>query len=124
LTPQVLSDPGWRERFTREAHICAGVSHPNVLMVFDHGIRAGTPYLVTELIEGESLLSLMADKTRLTAGTVFALIEQILDGLEAVHAVGVVHRDLKPENVLIQSQPDLVVKISDFGVAKRAGGGG
>ena len=124
LTPRTPDDLGWRERFMREAHVCAGLSHRNVLLVYDHGVRAGTPYLVTELVEGQSLAAAMLDPVPLTAGAVFTIVEQILDGLEAVHALGVVHRDLKPENVLITSGPDLVVKISDFGLAKRAGGSG
>lgn len=124
LNADALADPAWRERFMREAQTCANLSHPNVLMVFDHGLVGGRPFLVTELVEGQSLALLMGDRARLTAGAVFTVVEQLLDGLEAIHDAGVVHRDLKPENVLVTGGPDLVVKISDFGVAKRAGGHG
>lgn len=108
--------PDRLERFTREAQAAAALHHPNVLVVYDVGTDACGPFIVSELLEGETL------RDRLTSGVVWPLRKgldtaiQIGRGLAAAHARGIVHRDLKPENVFIGD--DDVVKILDFGLAR------
>jgi eukaryotic-like serine/threonine-protein kinase len=102
-------------RFEQEAHAAAALNHPNILAVYDIGTQADAPFIVSELLEGQTL------GDRLNAGPVAArkAIEQALQiahGLAAAHDKGIVHRDLKPENVFITQ--DNRIKILDFGLAK------
>ncbi len=114
------SDPQLRLRFEREARALSSVSHPNLCALYDVGeLEQGAPYLVMELLKGETL------RDRLDAGTLpirkaLAFASQIAAGLAAAHAQGVIHRDLKPENIFI-TKGDLL-KILDFGLATRATG--
>jgi serine/threonine protein kinase len=106
-----------RSRFEREARAVAALNHPNIIAVYDFGIEGGQQYIVSELLEGESLRSLLKGKPLL----VRRLIEigaQIADGLAASHCAGIVHRDLKPENVMLTK--DGRAKILDFGLARHA----
>jgi hypothetical protein len=110
-----LGDPDRLRRFEREARAVAALNHPNILAVFDVGSEEGTPYVVFELLEGQTL------RRRLKLGPlpVRKAIEhavQICRGLAAAHAQGILHRDLKPENLFLTS--DGQVKILDFGLAK------
>jgi len=104
-------EPETNDRATREARIVASLNHPNILSLHDIGIQDGAMYLVTELIDGESLGGL-----RPTLRKALDIAAQIADGLSAAHAAGVTHRDLKPDNVMVTR--DGRVKILDFGVAK------
>src|SRR5262252_4738826 len=102
-------------RFEQEARAVGQLSHPNILAVYDVGTHAGTPYIVSELLEGESL------RTRLHGGSIpvkkaIDYAKQIAEGLAAAHDKGVVHRDLKPDNLFILH--DGRIKILDFGLAK------
>jgi hypothetical protein len=102
-------------RFEQEAHAAAALNHPNILAVYDIGIQADAPFIVSELLEGQTV------RDRLNAGPVAArkAIEQALQiahGLAAAHDKGIIHRDLKPENVFITQ--DNRIKILDFGLAK------
>ena len=119
LPGSVARDEGSRARFEREAQAVAALSHPNVLAIFDTGVDDGQMYVVTELLEGETL------RDRLRHGPVPArkAIEwasDIAHGLAAVHDKQVVHRDLKPENIFLTSAGR--VKILDFGLAKAPAG--
>ena len=114
LPTQIAHDTDRRARFEREARAIAALTHPNILAIHDVGTHAGTTYLVTELLEGETL------RQRFGAGAIAPrkAIEigiQIAGGLAAAHDKGIVHRDLKPENVFITR--DGRVKILDFGLA-------
>jgi eukaryotic-like serine/threonine-protein kinase len=116
VLPQALSlDSDRLRRFEQEALATAALNHPNILAVFDIGTHEGAPYVVSELLEGETL------RERLRGGSLamrkaldYAL--QIAHGLAAAHEKGIIHRDLKPENLFITK--DGRVKILDFGLAK------
>jgi eukaryotic-like serine/threonine-protein kinase len=106
-----------RERFEREARLASSLSHPNVVAVYDVGFQDDKPYLVTELLRGETL------RERLTKGpvpiaTALEWAAQMAQGLAAAHESGIVHRDLKLENVFVTR--DGHVKLLDFGIAKGA----
>src|SRR5271166_351477 len=116
VLPQALSlDADRMRRFEQEALATAALNHPNILAVFDIGTSEGSPYVVSELLEGETL------RDRLRTGAIatrksldYAL--QIAHGLAAAHEKGIIHRDLKPENLFVTK--DGRVKILDFGLAK------
>jgi eukaryotic-like serine/threonine-protein kinase len=108
-------------RFEQEARAIAALNHPNILAVFDIGQLNGSPYLISELLEGESLRSIL-DHGALPQRKAVEYGVQIAQGLAAAHEKGIVHRDVKPENIVITK--DERVKILDFGLAKLAGAGG
>ncbi len=107
-------------RFQREARAAASVRHPHVVEVLDVGVGpSGAPYLVMEYVRGRSLAETLRDGGPFEPSRAADVAGQILDGLGALHARGVVHRDLKPDNVLLtarQGRSDFV-KLFDFGVA-------
>ena len=103
------------QRFAQEARAAAALNHPNILSIFDIGEEAKTPYVVSELLEGETL----RDRLRNGALPIRRVVDyalQVARGLAAAHEKGIVHRDLKPENLFLTS--DNRVKILDFGLAK------
>jgi Tol biopolymer transport system component len=102
-------------RFEQEARAAAALNHPNIVAVFDVGNEAGTPYVVSELLDGQTLREVMAT-ARLPVRKAQDYAIQIAAGLAAAHEKGIVHRDIKPENVFVTS--DGHVKILDFGLAK------
>ena len=107
-----------RARFEREATTLATVNHPNIVHVTDYGVSDGTPYLVMELVDGESLRDLI-DRAPLAPERAITLMVQILRGLGYAHERGIVHRDLKPGNVMVQSLgAEEHAKLLDFGFAK------
>src|SRR5437763_2676996 len=123
LTAVTLNDQEKLQRFEQEARTTGMLNHPNLLTVYDVGNHEWTPFLVTELLEGETL------RDRLTRGAItprktIEIASQIANGLAAAHEKGIVHRDLKPENIF--GTRDGRIKILDFGIAKltRAGADG
>src|SRR5229473_971853 len=104
-------------RFEQEARAVAALNHPNILAVFDIGQHNGSPFLVSELLEGESLRAVL-DRGALPQRKTIEYGVQIAHGLAAAHEKGIVHRDLKPENVFVTK--DGRIKILDFGLAKLA----
>ncbi len=117
VLPQDLArDPDRLRRFEQEARAASALNHPNILVLFDVGTEAGTPYLITELLEGESLRRILEAQQGVPLRKALDWAAQIARGLAAAHERGIVHRDLKPANVLVTR--DGRVKILDFGLAK------
>jgi hypothetical protein len=106
------------QRFQLEARTAGMLNHPNLLTVFELGVSDGAPYIVTELLEGETLRERLQGGAALPARKVIDHAVQIANGLAAAHEKGVIHRDLKPENLYLTR--DGRVKILDFGLAKLA----
>src|SRR5689334_16920829 len=104
-------------RFEQEARAVAALNHPNILAVFDIGESNGSPYLVSELLDGETL-RVVLDRGAIPPRRAIDYAVQIAQGLAAAHEKGIVHRDLKPENVFVTK--DARIKILDFGLAKVA----
>ena len=115
LPASFSSDPERLRRFEQEAAAAAALNHPNILAVYQMGSYEGAPYLVAELLEGETLREEMA-RGPIAVRKVSEYGAQIARGLAAAHEKGIVHRDLKPENLFITR--DGRVKILDFGLAK------
>ncbi|MDB4976961.1 MAG: serine/threonine protein kinase [Myxococcaceae bacterium] len=119
-----VGDPRRREEiaknFLREARISAAIAHRNVVQILDFGSHGGTiPFIVMELLEGESLADVLGRGERLSFDWIAELVQQLLEGLAAAHDAGVVHRDLKPENIyLVRSRTGVYPKILDFGISK------
>jgi Tol biopolymer transport system component len=105
------------ERFLREARITASLDHPNIVKLFDVGMHDGQPFMVVELLEGETLRQRL-DRGPIAESDVRRIGIEIARGLVAAHAAGLVHRDLKPENVFLTGAG--LTKILDFGIAKLA----
>ena len=102
-------------RFQREAKSLAALSHPNILTIFDVGTDQGVSFVVTELLEGETLRNRIAHSA-LAWQKALEIAAPVAEGLSAAHSKGVIHRDLKPENIFVTS--DDRVKILDFGLAR------
>jgi len=115
LPASYAGDPEKLRRFEQEARATGQLNHPNILVVYDTGTHEGAPYVVEELLEGETLRAKMGG-TPLPARKVVDYAGQIARGLAAAHQKGIVHRDLKPENLFVTT--DGRVKILDFGLAK------
>jgi formylglycine-generating enzyme required for sulfatase activity len=101
--------------FKREAETAARLNHPNIVTLHDHGTVDGSPYLVLELLRGETLESRI-DRGPLTVDEAIPIMIQLAQGLRYAHSMGVVHRDLKPSNLFLTSEGQL--KILDFGLAR------
>ena len=118
LPASVSEDADRLRRFEQEARAASALNHPNILAVYDIGAQNGTPYVVSELLEGQTLGAKIGGRALpLRKALDYAL--QLAKGLAAAHAKGIVHRDLKPENVFVTN--DGHVKILDFGLAKLSG---
>ncbi len=118
LSSNLLDDPSFAERFTREARAMAMMNHPNIISIFDFGQRGEHYFLVMEYVDGLNLRQLIQG-TKLEPTEAMQLIPQLCDALQYAHDRGIVHRDIKPENVLISQEG--FVKIADFGLAKLTG---
>jgi CheY-like chemotaxis protein len=115
LTPELSSQPGFRERFVREARVAASIHHPNVVTVYDAGEADGLLYLAMQYVEGSDLGALL-ERGPLDPAEALSILEQVGAGLDAAHAAGVVHRDVKPGNVLIDAAR---CYLTDFGLTRR-----
>lgn len=115
LPSELASDPDRLSRFEQEAKAVGMLNHPNILAVYDIGNYQGAPYLVSELLEGQTLHARLGG-VALSPRKAIEYALQIAAGLGAAHEKGITHRDLKPENIFITN--DGRVKILDFGLAK------
>jgi len=121
LPLSVAGDAERVARFEREARVLAAVSHPGILAIHDVGREGDITFVVTELLEGETLREVLSRRTP-TQRQVLAWAVRIAQGLAAAHAKSIVHRDLKPENLFLTT--DGRIKILDFGLAKLTAGTG
>ncbi|PZA20518.1 serine/threonine-protein kinase, partial [Modestobacter versicolor] len=119
LKSEYTGDSSFLIRFRNEARHTAALSHPNIASVYDYGETTvegqRLAYLIMEFVEGKPLVTILAERGRLTPEQTLDVLGQAGDGLSAAHAAGMVHRDIKPGNLLVR--PDGVVKLTDFGIA-------
>jgi eukaryotic-like serine/threonine-protein kinase len=111
LAEYLAGDESLRARFLREARLAAGLSHPNIVRIYDAGETDGALFIVMEYVRGRTL----AQVGTLTADEAVPLVLQACAGLQHAHAAGLIHRDVKPANLLLRE--DGVLKIADFGIA-------
>jgi Tol biopolymer transport system component len=116
LNDEVASDPEYLKRFEHEARAVGSLNHPNLLHLYVLGTHDGSPYMVTELLEGQTLRQRLGQGA-MPARKAVDVAVQIARGLAAAHTRNIVHRDLKPENLFVMT--DGRVKILDFGLAKK-----
>ena len=118
LKPEFREDTTFIRKFRSEAQAAAGLTHPNIVNVFDVGDDEGVYYIVMELIEGITLKEYISKKGKLSIKEATSIAIQVSMGLEAAHNHGIVHRDVKPQNIIIST--DGKVKVTDFGIARAA----
>jgi serine/threonine-protein kinase len=116
LHRQLASDGGFVDRFRREARAAAGLSHPNIVAVFDWGAVDGIYYMVMEYARGQSAREILNAEGLLAPAQAADILIQVLSALDHAHRQGIVHRDIKPENVMVTREG--VVKVADFGLAR------
>ena len=119
LFPEYANDPNFVERFRREAQSAAGLTHPNIVAVYDWGKVNNTYFIAMEFVQGRTLASILKEKLRLTARQACDVAVDVASALGFAHENGVVHRDIKPGNILIGSTGQ--VKVADFGIARALG---
>jgi len=120
LSADLITSRIVRERFMREARAAAAIHSPYICEVYDSGMFHDRPFLVMELLQGESLYDRMTRVRQLRASTTMKIMRHVVRGLAKAHEVNVVHRDLKPENIFLTRDTEglLLAKIVDFGLAK------
>jgi eukaryotic-like serine/threonine-protein kinase len=116
LHRRFAEDPGFVERFRREAQAAAGLQHPNIVNVYDRGAYDGTYYIAMEYVPGRSLKQLVREEAPLDPVRAIDITIQILKAARFAHRHGVIHRDLKPHNVIIDDTDQ--AKVTDFGIAR------
>jgi eukaryotic-like serine/threonine-protein kinase len=122
MSAEARTDPEFVERFRQEARLQGALNHPNVALLFDYLVHDGAPVVVMELIDGESLQQLIRRRGPIPAHESIPIFKQALRGVAAAHRAGIIHRDLKPANLMVTK--DNIVKVMDFGIAKRQGATG
>ncbi len=118
LKPEFSDDKSFVNKFRAEAQSAAGLSHPNIVNVYDVGEENGFYYIVMELVEGITLKEYIQQNGRLPYQTALDFIIQIASGIEVAHEHHTIHRDIKPQNIIVSRNGTL--KVTDFGIAKAA----
>jgi serine/threonine-protein kinase len=122
IDPSIAQSEEALARFRREAQAAAELRSAHVVHIIDYGVDNGTPYIAMELLEGESLSSRLERVGRLTPADTVSILSQVTRALTRAHQQNIIHRDLKPENIfIIQEGDDEIVKVLDFGIAKKLG---
>src|ERR687892_584968 len=116
LNDRHAADDSFIERFRREAKNAAGLSHPNIVSIYDRGEAEGTYYIAMEFLEGRSLKELIVARGPAPVNVAIEYARQILDALRFAPRNGIVHRDIKPHNVIVDAEGR--VKVTDFGIAR------
>jgi serine/threonine-protein kinase len=116
LNDRHATDDQFVERFRREAKNAAGLSHPNIVSIYDRGEAEGTYYIAMEFLDGRSLKELIVSRGPAPVNVAIDYARQILDALRFAHRNGIVHRDIKPHNVIVDAEGR--VKVTDFGIAR------
>ena len=116
LRPEFTKDEQFVENFRRESQAAAGLSHPNIVSVYDVGQEGNIHFIVMELVEGKTLSKLIEEKGRLDYKEAINITRQVASALSLAHKNQIVHRDIKPHNILITNTG--VAKLADFGIAK------
>ena len=115
LSERIANDPEWKARFMREARTIAQMNHPNIATIYSIEQEAGKLFIAMELVEGESLSTVLA-RGALPAREAVQIIKQVAEALAEAHEKGIVHRDVKPDNIIVGKRG---VKVLDFGIAKQ-----
>lgn len=124
IDPGIAENPEALSRFLREAQSAASLRSPHVVQILDHGVDNGVPFIVMELLEGESLASRIEHQRRLSPADTARIMTQVARAITRAHEAGIIHRDLKPDNIyLVRNDEEEVAKVLDFGVAKASSHG-
>jgi serine/threonine protein kinase len=119
IAPEAAADEVFTRRFAEESRIAASIEHPNVVPIYAAGEEGGVPYIAMRYVAGSDLARRVESEGRIDAERAAALIAQVANGLDAIHAAGLIHRDVKPANVLLSGEAgDEHAYITDFGVAR------
>lgn len=118
MKAEFSQDKNFVSKFIIEAQSAAGLTHPNVVSVYDVGDENGIYYIVMELVEGITLKKYIEKKGRLTSKEAVSIAIQVAQGMEAAHSHHIIHRDIKPQNIIISKEGK--VKVTDFGIARAA----
>src|SRR3954453_7489085 len=123
LRPHLMADASSQARFMNEARTAAGLSHPNIVDVYDFGeTPGGSMFIVMQYVEGRNLKDVLPQRGRMPPADVISITIQVCRALAAAHAKGLIHRDVKPQNIMLDRQGN--VRLTDFGVVKALSGGG
>jgi len=121
IAPEAAADEVFARRFAEESRIAAAIEHPNVVPIYAAGEEDGVPWIAMRYVAGSDLARRLTQQGKLEPAAAVALIVQLGNGLDAIHAAGLVHRDVKPANVLLSGEPGSEhAYITDFGVARNA----
>src|SRR5690554_6077138 len=119
LRGELSADPVNLMRFQREANAVSGISHPNIVEIFDVGQEDGKHYIVMEIVRGKTLKQLIQQRGAIELDEALVIMKQVVAGLAVAHKHNIVHRDIKPQNILMKD--DGTAKIADFGIARSQG---
>jgi hypothetical protein len=118
IAPEAAADEVFARRFAEESKIAASIEHPNVVPIYAAGEESGVPYIAMRYVAGADLAKRLVREGRLEPAEAVEIVAQVGNGLDAIHAAGLVHRDVKPANVLLSGADAVHAYITDFGVAR------